>query len=336
MTATEPILLPRYRRLSTVGGVLDESIQLYRQHFVRYALVSAIALLPPGLLLIAASAAGVTSRVYSLADLQRGRLAEATPFEIQATALALTGILTILFQFAWIAAIIATTDFFMRGIEASLATIYGDALRRYPAIVGASLLLFVALLFLIAIATGLFIVTLLGLIGSIVAGIGLLVWWLKPGARKTWLKVLIILTAPFGLPIYWGVRWSMYAPAVVLERQGPRRALARGSQLTDQHWFRVAATLTIAGLIVAVLQAAPAALIEIPLTIAGAAQGESGLSPAQVALTNGISVVMQILIASIGPIVYTVLFVELRNRREGTDIVERLGLLESEFSVARR
>ena len=71
------------------------------------------------------------------------------------------------------------------------------------------------------------------------------------------------------------------------------------------------------------------------MTIARAAEDQVGLSPAQAALSNGVTLVMEILFASIGPIVYTVLFVELRNRREGTDIVERLGLLESEFSLAR-
>jgi hypothetical protein len=46
-------------------------------------------------------------------------------------------------------------------------------------------------------------------------------------------------------------------------------------------------------------------------------------------------VILQILFASIGYIVYAVLFVDLRNRREGTDIVERVSQLEADFSVAR-
>jgi hypothetical protein len=37
----------------------------------------------------------------------------------------------------------------------------------------------------------------------------------------------------------------------------------------------------------------------------------------------------RILLASIGSIVYTLLFVDLRNRREGTDIGERVSQLEA-------
>jgi hypothetical protein len=42
-----------------------------------------------------------------------------------------------------------------------------------------------------------------------------------------------------------------------------------------------------------------------------------------------VSSVTRILLASIGSIVYTLLFIDLRNRREGTDIVERVSQLEA-------
>jgi len=41
-------LQARYRRVLSFGDVLDESIRLFRQHWVNFALVSAVALIPPG------------------------------------------------------------------------------------------------------------------------------------------------------------------------------------------------------------------------------------------------------------------------------------------------
>src|ERR1700750_1262880 len=57
--AAAPTLEPRYRRILGFGDVLDVSISIWRQHFVTYALVSAVGLLPPGLLLIIFSAIGI-------------------------------------------------------------------------------------------------------------------------------------------------------------------------------------------------------------------------------------------------------------------------------------
>jgi hypothetical protein len=47
------------------------------------------------------------------------------------------------------------------------------------------------------------------------------------------------------------------------------------------------------------------------------------------AVSEAVSVVLRILFASVGLIVYTLLFFDLRNRREGTDMVERLTQLEA-------
>ena len=98
-------------------------------------------------------------------------------------------------------------------------------------------------------------------------------------ARKRWLKWLIILTAPFGLPTYYGMRWSMFVAAAVLERRGPLASLARSSELVNHHGFRVLSILTVSSLIVGVLLYAPAALIEIPLLVSSASRGQFGVPP---------------------------------------------------------
>jgi hypothetical protein len=322
-------LQPRYRRLLTFGDVLDESVRLYRAHWVTFALVSAVSLLPPGLVLVGFGAAGMLSTSFSFAELQSGRLDNSNFIYTQMGALFAAGMIAGFFSILWTAAIAATTDAYLRGEEPTLSRVYGRAVRRYLIVLLASLVVLFALVGLTIAGVVLFIITVFGLVGSLVASIALVFWWLRPGARKTWVKWLIILTSPLGLPTYYSIRWSMYVGAIVLEDYGPIACLRRSGELTDRQWFRVTAILTVASLIVGILLSVIASLIDIPLVIFEATQGRFGLSPSETALSSAITVIVRILFASIGAIVYTILFVDLRNRREGTDIVERLSQLEA-------
>jgi hypothetical protein len=271
---------------------------------------------------------------YNLADIQAGRFAQVSAANAQIGPaqigeIGLASALSVLFYLVWSAAVTATTDVFLRGGEPTLSRIYRRALRRLWAVFLATLLVTLALVVLSLLASVLFFVTLLGGLLGIVPAIGLIVWWLNPGARKGWLKWLIILCAPFGLVIYFSVRWSMFVAAIVLERLGPMAALRRSSVLVHRNGFRVIAILTVSSLIVAVLLYAPAALVEIPLAVSSASRGVVGFDPAAAAITNAVTVVLRILFGSVGAIVYTLMFVDLRNRREGTDMVERLTQLEA-------
>jgi len=86
--------------------------------------------------------------------------------------------------------------------------------------------------------------------------------------------------------------------------------------------------LLVAGAIVSVLQYIPTLLVQLPLTILAFMRGDLALAPAETAITAAASIMTQILFASMATICYAVLFVDLRNRREGTDIAERLSQLE--------
>jgi hypothetical protein len=322
-------LEPRYRRLFTFGDVLDESVRLYRAHWVPFALVSGISLLPPGLILVGVSAAGVFTTSFNLADLQTGRFDSPYYLSAQLNAiLAISGI-SVLFSIVWTAAIVSTTDAYLRGEEPSLSRVYRRAVSRFFVVLLASLVIVIAQVVLTVVGSILFVVTLFGVLGSLIASIALVVWWLQPTARKTWVKWLIILTSPFGLPTYYFVRWSMYITAIVLEDYGPIGCLGRSSQLVDRHWFRVMGVLSVASLIVGILLWVLSALINFPLAIFEATRGQFGLSPTEAAISGGFATIVRILFESIGVIVYTILFVDLRNRREGTDIVERLSQLEA-------
>jgi hypothetical protein len=217
----------------------------------------------------------------------------------------------------------------MRGEELSLSRVYRQAMSRFFVVLLASLVITLAQVVLTVIGSVLFVLTLFGILGSLISSVALVVWWLSPTARKTWVKWLIILTSPFGLPTYYLFRWSMYITAIVLEGYGPLGCLRRSVQLVDGHWFRVVGILSVASLIVGILLSVISALINFPIAIFEATRGQFGLSPTEAAISGGFATIVRIVFESIGVIVYTILFVDLRNRREGTDIGERLSQLEA-------
>ena len=326
-------LQPRYRRLLSIGDVLDESMALFRRHWISFALVSAVSLMPPGLVLVWLSGAGMISRSVSFAELQSGRFADSTAATDQLVgqlaALLLYVVVYSFFGLLWTAAIVVTTDTYLRGEPPRLARVYGRSARRYLTVLVSTLLVTVGVIVLSGLATGLFFVTVFGIAGSLIAIVGLLFWWFRPSTRRNWLKWLIILTAPFGVLTYVATRWALYLAAVVLEDKGPVAALGRSYELTDRHWFRVAAILWVASTIVAVMLSVLSAFVTVPFTLYEAFRGQLGLTPTEAAISGAVTFITRILLASIGSIVYTLLFIDLRNRREGTDIVERVSQLEA-------
>ena len=326
-------LQPRYRRVLGVGSLLDESVRLFREHWRTFAIISAASLLPFGILTvgvtvgIAAVGSTITSQpglVTSLRELGTAQLVYGT-----AGAFVLFGLVGLLDSLLWTAALTRTTDAYLHAEQPSVRGVYGVALRRLLVLVGGSVLLIVGAVVFTLAGTVLFVVTGFGLVGSLIALVGVVIWWRKPGARKPWLKWLIVLCAPFGLPTYMLVRWSMFVPSAVVEGHGPIAAMQRSSELVRGEWFRVATVLGVASLIVAVLVSAPAYLVAIPLGVINLARGSFGTNLLEVAVRNAVSIVCQILFASIGTIAYTLLFIDLRNRREGTDLAERLRQIEA-------
>src|SRR5207244_11650422 len=95
---------------------------------------------------------------------------------------------------------------------------------------GSSARFSLGLLGLGVLGAALFVVTVFGIAGSLIAIVGLLFWWLRPNVRRKRLKWLIILTVPFGLPTYIATQWALYLGAVVLEDKGPVAALTRSCE----------------------------------------------------------------------------------------------------------
>jgi hypothetical protein len=322
----------RYRRILTFGDVLDESVRLYRQHFLTFAIVSAIALLPSGLVLAWATSSSVGSLARTSAAFQNGVVPTAgalTPVFEQLAGLAVVAFaVAFLFGLLYSAAIIVTSNTYIEGDQPALSRVFGTSVSRYFFLLVSSFLLFLGTGVLFALALILATITLGGIFG-LVPLVALLFWWLRPTARRGWLKWLIVLTTPMGLPTYFGFRWAMYLAAIVLEHRGPVDALSRSAQLTAGQWFRVSTILFVAPLIVGVLVYVLNLIVQGLVGAVSAARPQLGADPTLTVISFGISLVLQILFQSVSLIVYTLLFHDLRNRREGTDIAERLSQLEA-------
>jgi len=327
-------LEPRYRRILSFGDVLDESIGLYRGHWATFALVSAICLLPPGVIQLMVTAGGVLDTRGLVGELATGDPQATINFYSRiAGPLLLLTFVAVFFALAWTAAVVVCTDTYLHGAQPELSAVAAHVLRRYVAVLLTGFCTLVGLV-LITLAAGLLVAISVVLLPILVletfaAIVGLCIWWFRPSARTTWLKWLIIVATPMGLMLYFFGTWSMAIIAVVLEPVGPLRALRRSMQLVDRHWFRTIGILVVAGLIVTLLQDVPALLVQLPLTVLAFARGQTGLGPTEQAISVGAQIVTEVLFASMSSIVYAMLFIDLRNRRDATDIAERVTQLEA-------
>lgn len=314
------------------ADLLDESIRIWRQRWVNYALISAIGFLPPGLVLVWVGEQMSLLQRSLISDLPTGRFASPQAFAQigqLAGGFGIYFVIALVFQGLWTLAVIAATDGYLRGVEASVGNVYGLALRRFGVLVLSGLVFFGAFIVLVIPTVLLLVPTIGGLLGIPVAVICLLLWWLAPGTRVQGLKWAIILATPMGLLLYVGWRWALAAPAIVLERRGPIEALRRSWQLTQDHWFRVFGVLAVVTIVVGILESVLVGIVQVPITVGAVSRGEIGLGPAETAIVYGMQTIFRVLFSGIVGAVFGVLFNDLRNRREGTDIAERLQELEA-------
>lgn len=341
MTSTESAeyqLEARYRRILSFGDVLDESIGLFRRRWAFFAQISAIWLIPPGVFLTLLVARSSVFNSASLVDqLASGAEPDLSTLSGLASLVVLSYVVSGLFYLAWATSVLLATDAYVHGVEPSLKSVLARTLRRlFPALRG-GIYFGAAIMMLVVVATLIFAlyivafpVSLLAILAAIAGGV---IWAFQPRARSVWLKWLIVIATPFGLPIYAAGACSMYLSLIVLERQHPFRALRRSVQLVDRHWFRVVGILVLASLVVGIVQSVPTSLVQLPLTISAALRGQVGLSGPELAASNAVGILSQILFASMGSIVYAMVFVDLRNRREATDLAERLSRLEASSAI---
>jgi hypothetical protein len=185
------------------------------------------------------------------------------------------------------------------------------ALPRLPAILGAIVLTALCVLGPLAAVAGLVVVLVLAHVyaGAVIVGI-------------------LGGIAAICVDVWFSVMFSLAAPAVVLERRGPARALGRSWRLVRGSFWRVFGILLLAELIVLVVSAVLQVPFSLAETLAGGSAGLFGLGGAP-GTTPGVAAVI---IGAVGSIVAgavsrpvsagvtVLLYLDLRMRKEGLDL----------------
>jgi Membrane domain of glycerophosphoryl diester phosphodiesterase len=142
-----------------------------------------------------------------------------------------------------------------------------------------------------------------------------------------WLSVtmaLLLLVGAFVAVVYLGVRWSMAAPAYVLENVSVTGALGRSSRLVRGTWWRIFGILLLAGIISLLLQS----ILSGPFTIASMVVGGTFTDPVSadpyalpaLAISAIGTILAMTVAAPFSAGITGLLYIDQRMRREGLDM----------------
>ncbi len=291
------------------GDILDETFALYRQNFVLFistvAIVQVLVLVVTialGLAFIASSLSSIVTTLQNAANAQDfsqvgGVIAGAVVFAL--VLLAVNAIAATL-QGAALALIISNR---FLGKTITVGAAYKAAFNRLGALLTAQVWIFVR--FLIAVVVN---VVILGLIGAVLHSAAIL---------------LILIIASVCFYIYFAVTWIVTTQAIILEGARGFGATGRSRALIGGFWwktFGLALLLYVVNLL----------LSRIGGTIGGT--GSTGLIVSAI-----VSFVVGVLFEPIQMCVYTLLFYDLKIRKEAFDLealAQQTSLAESSYAPA--
>ena len=124
---------------------------------------------------------------------------------------------------------------------------------------------------------------------------------------------ILIITIP--VVIWVEVRWAVAYPALLAERVGPVHALGRSWALVKDNWWRTVGVIILVSILVSIIQLAIGGLL------GGIAALVPGLSSdVRAGVVTVITALVSALVGAITPIAVTMLYLDLRVRKEGVDL----------------
>ena len=139
------------------------------------------------------------------------------------------------------------------------------------------------------------------------------VWGVVILAALVFLGAIAIVTIPVVLWVV--IRWSVALPALFAEGIGPVKALGRSWNLVRDNWWRTVGILIIVTIMVSLIQTALAFLF------GGVAAVVPGLSDdLRAGVVTTVTTLIDALVGAITPIAITMLYLDLRVRKEGLDL----------------
>ena len=124
---------------------------------------------------------------------------------------------------------------------------------------------------------------------------------------------IAIVTIP--VVIWVLIRWTVDTPALFAEGIGPVAAISRSWNLTRDNWWRTLGILIVVGIMVAIIQSA------LTFLFAGLAALIPGIgADPRAGIVTTVTTVINALVGAITPIAITMLYLDLRVRKEGADL----------------
>ena len=139
------------------------------------------------------------------------------------------------------------------------------------------------------------------------------VWGVVILAALVFLGAIAIVTIPVVLWVV--IRWSVALPALFAEGIGPVKALGRSWNLVRDNWWRTLGILIIVTIMVSLIQTA------LQFLFGGVAAVVPGLSDdLRAGVVTTVTTLVDALVGAITPIAITMLYLDLRVRKEGLDL----------------
>lgn len=307
MSSSAPPLRPM-----TAGDILDQAIRIYRRNFVPLVTIVAIISVPLVLIQVAAAVIsfGVTGTFTTTQYL--GDVSTVSALFVGATGLSyLLGLIGAIFQNGALTAFVSER-FLDRQITIGQA--YQRALRRWLSLLIAAFLVGVALFSLLMLAFSVFFIPMIGIGASSAAGADNT----TSGILGLFTLCFCVLIIPaFLLVIFFATRWVFYIQAIVLENYNSTGGLGRSWKLVRGTFWRVLGITALLYIMVAILSVAPTYAV-LPLSLLLP-------SPILAAVLNTImQSVVVILVTPLQFAALTVLYYDLRIRKEGFDLEQQL------------
>ncbi|HEX3836962.1 MAG TPA: hypothetical protein VHW25_08390 [Steroidobacteraceae bacterium] len=296
----------------SIGGVLDDTLQLYKASFSRClvpALLTGIVVAVLGLYQVSRLPTSV-----SAADFQ-AYVARSSANTASSSLFSLLGVLVDLVFYSIMIYIIAAVS---RGESPSIGASLSPALRRVPANIGASILL-------IIIATIGFIVACVPLFISTAgnrshATLAQMAGRLGPAAL-----VCLVLSIPVAYVV---VRMMLYMVPLVAESEGPVRSLATSWRVVGGHWWR---TLTLVGVMAIIVYVLTILVLGIAggigVMIAGVPSGAGRMIGAAAEIGAVVAGILRVFTGPLMAALLVSIYKDLQLRKGGGDLEARLGAL---------
>jgi hypothetical protein len=315
---------PLRLRPMSISDMLDAAFRLYRRHFLTFIGIVALLQVPMAILQFLIQYVygngALTSWVTFMSRLPASRPGQ-NPFDsfplgdiltVVAMSLIVGAIQFLLIRNLIVGALANAISRSYTGQPISILGSYSFGLQRFLSLIGASLATFLIGAMLSAVIFGCSF-------GSMAA--------LFAGSNRTSgaLAAIAIVLILFGLFVLLGLaalifytRLLFSTQAIVLEGEGPLAGLARSWRLVAGSFWRTLGILVLMGILTYIIAAFPATIVSFALTI-GSGNALDNLVRNQI-ITTLLAQLGQIAVLPLQLTIYTLLYYDLRIRKEGYDL----------------